>query len=207
MLPGVWIHQCGSVAEARAAHVVGADGVIVQGVEAGGHVRETLPAARASSTGSGRRCRPTIRCCLPAGSPSRADVARRSTPGRRPRSRAPASSSPGSRAHPGLSAFSRPRTDRYSAPAGRAPPGGGERGDRAVARRPARPLLNRLINRLSATGAPAEAFVGRMAQRAAGCSHRGADHERSNLLERGALYARRWRASPTSGRRPIWSGR
>jgi NAD(P)H-dependent flavin oxidoreductase YrpB (nitropropane dioxygenase family) len=36
---GVWIHQCGSVAEARAAHVAGADGVIAQGVEAGGHTR------------------------------------------------------------------------------------------------------------------------------------------------------------------------
>ncbi len=42
--PGVWIHQCGSVAEARAANAAGADGVIVQGVEAGGHVRGSLPA-------------------------------------------------------------------------------------------------------------------------------------------------------------------
>lgn len=41
--PGAWIHQCGSVAEARAAHAAGADGVIVQGVEAGGHVRGTTP--------------------------------------------------------------------------------------------------------------------------------------------------------------------
>jgi NAD(P)H-dependent flavin oxidoreductase YrpB (nitropropane dioxygenase family) len=40
---GVWIHQCGSVAEARAAHAAGADAVIVQGVEAGGHVRGTTP--------------------------------------------------------------------------------------------------------------------------------------------------------------------
>jgi len=39
-----WIHQCGSVAEARAAHVAGADAVIVQGVEAGGHVRGASPA-------------------------------------------------------------------------------------------------------------------------------------------------------------------
>src|ERR687898_93290 len=30
--------------EARAAHAAGADGVIVQGVEAGGHVRGTTPA-------------------------------------------------------------------------------------------------------------------------------------------------------------------
>src|SRR3954465_13532885 len=42
--PGVWIHQCGSVGEARAAHAAGADAVIVQGVEAGGHVRGTVPA-------------------------------------------------------------------------------------------------------------------------------------------------------------------
>lgn len=39
-----WLHQCGSVEEARSAHAEGADGVIVQGVEAGGHVRATLPA-------------------------------------------------------------------------------------------------------------------------------------------------------------------
>jgi nitronate monooxygenase len=34
-----WIHQCGSAAEAVAAHHAGADGVIAQGVESGGHVR------------------------------------------------------------------------------------------------------------------------------------------------------------------------
>ncbi len=38
-----WIHQCGSVAEAEAAAAAGADGVIAQGVEAGGHVRGTTP--------------------------------------------------------------------------------------------------------------------------------------------------------------------
>lgn len=43
--PGVWLHQCGSVAEARAAHAAGADGLILQGVEAGGHVRGVTPAA------------------------------------------------------------------------------------------------------------------------------------------------------------------
>src|SRR3954462_7345233 len=41
---GVWLHQCGSVAEAQRAQAAGADGVIVQGVEAGGHVRGTTPA-------------------------------------------------------------------------------------------------------------------------------------------------------------------
>lgn len=41
---GVWIHQAGSVREARAAQAAGADAVMVQGVEAGGHVRGTVPA-------------------------------------------------------------------------------------------------------------------------------------------------------------------
>ena len=35
----LWIHQCGSVAEALAARAAGADAVIAQGIEAGGHVR------------------------------------------------------------------------------------------------------------------------------------------------------------------------
>jgi len=39
-----WIHQCGSVGEARAAHAAGADAAILQGVEAGGHVRGATPA-------------------------------------------------------------------------------------------------------------------------------------------------------------------
>lgn len=42
--PGVWMHQCGSLAEARSAHRAGADAAIVQGVEAGGHVRGLTPA-------------------------------------------------------------------------------------------------------------------------------------------------------------------
>ena len=42
--PKLWIHQCGSVEEALAACQAGADAVIAQGVEAGGHVRGTLPA-------------------------------------------------------------------------------------------------------------------------------------------------------------------
>ena len=42
--PGVWLHQCGSAAEARMAQAAGADAVILQGVEAGGHVRGTTPA-------------------------------------------------------------------------------------------------------------------------------------------------------------------
>lgn len=39
-----WLHQVGSEEEARAAVAAGADGVIAQGVEAGGHVRGTTPA-------------------------------------------------------------------------------------------------------------------------------------------------------------------
>jgi nitronate monooxygenase len=41
---GLWLHQCGSVREALIAERAGADGVIVQGVEAGGHVRGSHPA-------------------------------------------------------------------------------------------------------------------------------------------------------------------
>jgi nitronate monooxygenase len=41
---GIWVHQCGSPQEAGAAAAAGADGVIVQGVEAGGHVRGSTPA-------------------------------------------------------------------------------------------------------------------------------------------------------------------
>lgn len=43
--PGrIWLHQCGSREEAVQAQRAGADGVIAQGVEAGGHVRGTEPA-------------------------------------------------------------------------------------------------------------------------------------------------------------------
>jgi NAD(P)H-dependent flavin oxidoreductase YrpB (nitropropane dioxygenase family) len=58
--PGVWIHQCGSVAEARTAQGAGADAVIVQGVEAGGHVRGTTPALELFEQ---------VRGALPAGYP------------------------------------------------------------------------------------------------------------------------------------------
>ncbi|HEV7615515.1 MAG TPA: nitronate monooxygenase [Solirubrobacterales bacterium] len=73
-VPGVWIHQCGSVAEARSAHAAGADAVIVQGVEAGGHVRGSIPALELHER---------VRAELPGGFPTllaggiaeRADVA------------------------------------------------------------------------------------------------------------------------------------
>jgi nitronate monooxygenase len=72
---GTWLHQCGSVAEARAAHTAGADGAIVQGVEAGGHVRGTT---------SGLELLERVRAALPdhyplllaGGIAERADVAR-----------------------------------------------------------------------------------------------------------------------------------
>jgi nitronate monooxygenase len=44
LVAGCWAHQCGSVPEAKAAAAAGADAVIVQGVEAGGHVRGATPA-------------------------------------------------------------------------------------------------------------------------------------------------------------------
>lgn len=40
----IWVHQCGSVQEALDARSAGADAVIAQGFEAGGHVRGTVPA-------------------------------------------------------------------------------------------------------------------------------------------------------------------
>jgi len=48
---GVWIHQCGSVEEALLARSAGADAVIAQGVEAGGHVRGTEPALDPAAPG------------------------------------------------------------------------------------------------------------------------------------------------------------
>lgn len=40
----IWIHQCGSPDEAMAAYTAGADAVIAQGIESGGHVRGVVPA-------------------------------------------------------------------------------------------------------------------------------------------------------------------
>jgi nitronate monooxygenase len=70
-----WLHQCGSAEEALAAHAAGADAVIAQGVEAGGHVRGTTPALELLER---------IRAALPKGYPvlvaggmaERGDVAR-----------------------------------------------------------------------------------------------------------------------------------
>jgi NAD(P)H-dependent flavin oxidoreductase YrpB (nitropropane dioxygenase family) len=59
--PGIWMHQCGSVAEARSAQAAGADAVIVQGVEAGGHVRGKAPALELHER---------VRAALPAAYPT-----------------------------------------------------------------------------------------------------------------------------------------
>jgi nitronate monooxygenase len=58
--PATWLHQCGSVDEAEAAHAAGADAVIVQGIEAGGHVRGRTPALELLEQ---------VRTVLPAGYP------------------------------------------------------------------------------------------------------------------------------------------
>ena len=55
-----WLHQVGGEEEARAAAAAGADGVIAQGVEAGGHVRGTTPALALLER---------LRAALPAGYP------------------------------------------------------------------------------------------------------------------------------------------
>jgi nitronate monooxygenase len=72
---GTWFHQCGSVAEAQAACAAGADAAIVQGVEAGGHVRGTLRAlellARARAA-----LPPDFPLLLAGGIAERADVQR-----------------------------------------------------------------------------------------------------------------------------------
>jgi NAD(P)H-dependent flavin oxidoreductase YrpB (nitropropane dioxygenase family) len=59
-VPGTWLHQCGSVQEVRAAFAAGADGAILQGVEAGGHVRGTISALELLER---------TRAALPPGSP------------------------------------------------------------------------------------------------------------------------------------------
>ena len=83
---GAWLHQCGSVAEARAAQAAGADAVIVQGVEAGGHVRGTTPALELLERVR-RRCRAGYPLLLAGGIAERADVARGAGGGRRGRGR------------------------------------------------------------------------------------------------------------------------
>jgi NAD(P)H-dependent flavin oxidoreductase YrpB (nitropropane dioxygenase family) len=69
---GVWVHQCGTVAEAKAAAHAGADGVLVQGVEAGGHVRGMTPALELLERT--RAALPRLPLWLAGGVAERADV-------------------------------------------------------------------------------------------------------------------------------------
>jgi NAD(P)H-dependent flavin oxidoreductase YrpB (nitropropane dioxygenase family) len=200
--PGVWMHQCGSVAEARSAHAAGADALILQGVEAGGHVRGVTPAADLLE--QVRRELPADYPLLLAGGiADRADVSRALEAGA---CAAVAGTrfllSEESRAHPGyqqrlleaedttlteLFGASWPAPHRVVANAATAHwLGGDDRG----------PMLNRLLNRLLAPGAryTPEALQRRMilAQRAGSrlLSPAGpTDDGPQNLVEAGPLYA------------------
>jgi nitronate monooxygenase len=157
--PGAWIHQCGSVVEARAAYAAGADAVIVQGVEAGGHVRGAM---------SGLDLLERVRAVLPeeyplllaGGIAERADVRRTLDAGA---VAAVAGTrfllSPESRAHPGyrerlLEAETTMLTELFGfgwpAPHRVVP---NATTHRWLTKDPKGPLLNRALNRLSATGA------------------------------------------------------
>jgi nitronate monooxygenase len=70
---GAWLHQCGSVEEAQRAQAAGADGIIVQGVEAGGHVRGTTPALQLLEEAR-RALPPDYPVLLAGGIAARADV-------------------------------------------------------------------------------------------------------------------------------------
>jgi NAD(P)H-dependent flavin oxidoreductase YrpB (nitropropane dioxygenase family) len=199
--PGIWMHQCGSVAEARAAQAAGADAVIVQGVEAGGHVRGTTPALELHEQ---------VRAALPAGYPTliaggiaeRADVQRVLEAGA---SGAVAGTrfllSDESRAHPdykqrALEATETVLTELFGfgwpAPHRVAPNAATKR---QLSDDPRGPFLNRAINRLSApaarfTPAAAQARLAR-AQRPGSrlLTPAGAtDDGFANLVDAGPLY-------------------
>jgi NAD(P)H-dependent flavin oxidoreductase YrpB (nitropropane dioxygenase family) len=160
---GTWIHQCGSVAEARAASAAGADAVIVQGVEAGGHVRGTERALELLER---------VRAALAAGYPlllaggiaERADVSRALEAGAEG---AVAGTrfllSEESRAHPGyrerlLAADATVLTELFGAgwPAPhRVVPNAAT--ERWLSDDPRGPRLNRALNRL--TGGPAARYM------------------------------------------------
>jgi NAD(P)H-dependent flavin oxidoreductase YrpB (nitropropane dioxygenase family) len=157
--PGTWIHQCGSVGEARAAHAAGADAAIVQGVEAGGHVRGSEPALELLERARAAIPDPGFPLLLAGGIAERGDVERALDAGA---AGAVAGTrfllSPESRAHPGykrrllaaevtliteLFGFGWPARHRVVANAAteRQLGGGGV------------PLLNRMLNRAAAPGA------------------------------------------------------
>jgi nitronate monooxygenase len=157
--PGCWIHQCGSVTEARAAQAAGADAAILQGVESGGHVRGSLPALELLER---------ARAALPAGYPlllaggiaTREDVARALDAGA---GAAVAGTrfllAAESRAHPGyrqrlLAARETILTELFGAgwPAPHRVVANAAT-DRWLGDDPRGPLLSRALNRLSAPGA------------------------------------------------------
>lgn len=200
--PGVWIHQCGSVGEARAAHLAGADAIIVQGVEAGGHVRGDTPALELLEQ---------ARAALPAGYPlwlaggiaERGDVRQALDAG----AEAAVSGtrfllSDESRAHPEyrqrlLGAQQTILTELFGAgwPAPHRVVANAAT-ERQLGADPRGPLLNRLLNRLLAPGAryvPA-GFQGRMARAQRPGSRLlsplgPTDDGPASLLDAGPLYA------------------
>jgi nitronate monooxygenase len=199
---GSWMHQCGSVDEAQAAHGAGADAVIVQGVEAGGHVRGSVPALELLER---------VRAALPPGFPlllaggiaERGDVERALEAGA---SAAVAGTrfllSEESRAHPEyrhrlLGAEQTILTELFGA-AWPAPHRviANAATERWLTDDPRGPFLNRLLSRLSAPGAryaPA-ALQGRLAraQRPGSrlLSPQGpTDDGPANLVDAGPLYA------------------
>ncbi|HYJ21903.1 MAG TPA: nitronate monooxygenase [Solirubrobacterales bacterium] len=201
-VPGLWIHQCGSVAEALAAQTAGVDAVIVQGVEAGGHVRGKTPALELHERVRAALA-PGFPTLLAAGIAERADVAQALEAGA---SAAVAGTrfllSDESRAHPAykqrlLDARETTLTELFGA--------GWPAPHRVVANAATRrrltgdprgPRLNRALNRLSAPGArfmPASAQLrlaraqrpGSLLLTPAGATDDGPE----NLVDAGPLYA------------------
>jgi nitronate monooxygenase len=199
---GAWLHQCGSVEEAQRAQAAGADGIIVQGVEAGGHVRGTTPALQLLEEAR-RALPPDYPVLLAGGIAARADVRAALEAGA---AAAAAGTrfllSEESRAHRDyrdrlLVADETILTELFGA--------GWPAPHRVVANAATArwlrddrrgPLLNRTINRLTAPGARyvPEGFVGRMARSQRPGSRllspvAPTDDGPENLLDAGALYA------------------
>jgi nitronate monooxygenase len=156
---GVWIHQCGSVEEACAAYAAGADAAIVQGVEAGGHVRGTVPALEILER-TRAALPPDFPLLLAGGVAERADIERALAAGA---SAAVAGTrfllSDESRAHPEyrqrlLAAKETILTELFGAgwPAPHRVVANAAT-DRQLGGDPRGPALNRWLNRLSAPGA------------------------------------------------------
>jgi len=199
---GCWMHQCGSVAEAQAAFGAGADAAILQGVEAGGHVRGTIAALELLER---------ARAALPAGFPlllaggvaDAADVGRALEAGAAGAVAGPRFLlSEESRAHPEyrrrlLAADSTILTELFGAgwPAPhRVVPNAAT--ERQLTGDPRGPRLNRVLNRLTAPGAryTPTAVQGRIARAQRPGSRLlsplgPADDCPENLLDAGPLYA------------------